>query len=264
LKERYTSERDLSHKDSEEYNRAEFMRSMSKAFITNLYGKFGQRAMKMKPLGDTEDTGSIEEYDHDTGKAATVMAVSGQAFTVEKGGESTESMPEIAAFVTAYGRMEMWRVMGIAGKGHYYYMDTDSLYTDEYGYTKLSDAGEVHPWEMGKLKIEALHKHVEIRTVKDLVKYCTETPVYGNNGEVVEYIPATDVSYTLKGVPRRAKRMPDGKYVAQKFSSMREGLENGMTTTRTTEYELSHDYDKGNVGPDGRTIPYELKNGVKQ
>lgn len=259
LKEQYAKQRDLGVPKSKEYYLADFYVSLAKSFMVSLYGKFSQRNRVWTDIGKTEDVGCIEEVDADTGEQRTIMSLGGHSYTVEKSkSETYNSMSEISAFVTAYGRMLIWSVIS---KVDAYYTDTDSVYTTKEGYDALKEMGMIDPWKFGKLKIEQRLRTITINTVKDLVKTGVEIPIYDTQGNVIDWKKSDDV-VTLKGVPKNAKVLKDGRLVGEKFSSIKDGLFKGHTTTKYVVYDVSHEYDKGHIAEDGTVIPFRLTDGV--
>ena len=72
-------------------------------------------------------------------------------------GESPSSFPLIPAYLCAYARLWMDRLLAIVGPGHTYYVYCDSLHVDEVGYRSLVDAGEVCLHQPGKMRVVAVH-----------------------------------------------------------------------------------------------------------
>lgn len=168
--------RDNPQNSDEERAKASVLVMIAKAFLVGLYGKFGQKRRKIEEIGKTEDTGSILELDANTGNITTTMQVGGIAYNItELTEETVQSMPSIASFVTAYGRMKNLKVL--ESVPICYYTDTDSFYVNQEGYDILKNKGMVDPYELGKLKIEDTFRSFTIHSLKHLEKNGKRTVV---------------------------------------------------------------------------------------
>jgi hypothetical protein len=56
--------------------------------------------------------------------------------------------------VTSYGRVRLWNAIHVAGQGHVYACDTDSVITDEQGQYHLEEEGMISDIDLGLLKVE--------------------------------------------------------------------------------------------------------------
>lgn len=101
-----------------------------KLMMNSLYGKFGQRH-KRWVYDDTADgcldADSWVECDNDTGMVSQYRTSGLGVQRLEYGGETSSSMPEIAAHITAYGRILIHRIMTQVGIDDVFYVDTDGL-----------------------------------------------------------------------------------------------------------------------------------------
>lgn len=71
-------------------------------------------------------------------------------------GWGDEAIPAVAAWVYAVGRVRLYQWMRTAGFDNVFYVDTDSLWTNEEGMCRIRDAGELRPGEMGRLRIKSV------------------------------------------------------------------------------------------------------------
>lgn len=138
-----------------------------KILMNSLYGKFGQvlrRDVHVGPAPDLQPRTWIE-LDHETGEARRMRAFAGQLHRLESGGESWWSHPAIAAHVTAYARLHLWRIIRAAGTRSVAYMDTDSVLVDGRGASKLRSrwVGDA----LGMLQVEGVYDSVELHGPKD-------------------------------------------------------------------------------------------------
>jgi hypothetical protein len=159
----------------------------------------------------------------------------GEIFMMVGTDESFDSFPGIAAHVTAYGRMYLWKLMNIVGRYHYFYCDTDSLIIDGTGLARLkkliSQAG------LGGLKIEETCSHVLIRGLKDYT---------------------TTKKTVTKGIRKNAVQIADGVYQQELWPGFRGLLRSGDAetyTVKTVTKHLTREYKKGTVKPDGSVVP---------
>jgi hypothetical protein len=162
----------------------------------------------------------------------------GQCFELTRFDESYDSFPAIAAHVTAYGRAVLWRLMSLAGKGNYYYCDTDSLIVNATGFKRLRS--EMSDTDLGKLKVVETMQRMAIYGLKD----------YETGQKVV-----------TKGIRSNAEKLSDGVYRQDRWPSiqgmLRAGTSEVYTVSKTVKH-LSRTYEKGTVLPDGRVIPFVL------
>jgi len=213
---------------------------MCKKILNSLYGKFGQKAEEWTKIADCPD--EPDRYEMliyaDRPGCHTIRYLMGQCFELTRFDESYDSFPAIAAHVTAYGRLWLWRLMSIAGNGNYYYCDTDSLIVNAEGLKRLKS--EMDDTELGKLKTVETMQSMSIFGLKD---YETETKI------------------VTKGIRRNAERLQDGVYRQDKWPSIQGMLRKGKTDVYTVEKTLKHlarTYEKGIVNKDGTISPFVL------
>lgn len=153
-------------------------RALAKAFLTNLYGKFGQldnvelrisdqqRAQLAREL---EHAGTaVEVYAREDAPDLTVRSFMGHLSVSEgRSRESFTAFCAIAAHIVADSRYLIRRLRAIAGYDESYYCDTDSLIVTEVGYRNLLEAGLVDEAALGRLKVEGFAADVELLAPKD-------------------------------------------------------------------------------------------------
>ena len=212
----------------------------AKLLLNSLYGKTGQRGIVYRKIDDTPDMECAQwlEVDAETNEVRRYRQYGGIIEQRDESPESRDSHPAIAAHVTAYARMRLWRLMLVAERQNIYYCDTDSLWVNEVGYRNLSPY--LHETELGKLKLEGIHDDVEIRGAKD----------YTIDGKT-----------RIKGIRAKARQLGRNIYEQEKFSSIKGLLRMGdltapvVTTQRKT---LTRIYSKGRVTESGRVEPLFL------
>ena len=140
-----------------------------KIFMNSLYGKFGQRGRVFETVGQcAPDLVEVwPSVNHDTKEVTHYRRFGGLEQVWIEEGESRESVPSIASYVTSYARMKMHRAIMKAGRDHCLYCDTDSLVVDHTGYERLLD--EIHPTKLGAWKLEKVIKTFQIFGPKDYI-----------------------------------------------------------------------------------------------
>ncbi len=173
---------------------------MVKLLLNSLYGKFGQRGVEWI---DTNYCGDIPEgvrefcaLDPETGRVKQYRIVLDRLQERATRGETLNTFVAIAAHVTAYARMKLWRLIQKAGPKHVYYCDTDSLYVDDEGFNHLGD--EIDPSRLGALKLETKAFSATIYGLKDY---------------------QLDDKEKHKGIRSTAKLIADATYQQERFSS---------------------------------------------
>lgn len=213
---------------------------LCKKLMNTLYGKFGQKAEEWEKIGDCPDEPDHYEYliyANRPGKTQ-IRYLMGECFEQVGKGEAFNSFPAIAAHVTAYGRLVLWRLMELAGHGNYYYCDTDSLIVNQTGLKRLDT--ELSNTELGKLKVVESSSKLVIQGLKD---YETEAKI------------------VIKGIRKNAVKVSDGIFTQDKWPSIQGRLRAGCTGLYTVEKQtkhLSRIYEKGEVLSDGSIRPFVL------
>lgn len=210
-----------------------------KILLNSLYGKFGQRGLVWEAVEHTDSLRAIkwEELDLETGDRINWRQFGGLVQRQEREQESRESHPAIAAHVTAYARMLLWRLIRRAGRRNVVYVDTDSLLVNWRGYRRLR--GELHPTRLGALKEEWSGFDVEIWGPKDYR--------FGSRER-------------HKGVRSNARWLDANTVEQERWSSLRGLVRFGRVdapTTATVTKRLARVYGKGRVGRWGHVHPFE-------
>lgn len=188
---------------------------IAKLMQNGLYGKFGQLNTEQDILTENAEDKYLREYGYDatTDRHFTITTINHKSFIEYYGGESSFSFPAIAAHVTAYARCYLYELMLKAGKGNYYYCDTDSLIVNELGYRNLERY--IDETRLGGLKVEGITDRIIIKAPKD----------YRFGNEV-----------KLKGISKTAKKIGKNRYAQQKWQRFA-GL---FLHNEPTKYYLSH------------------------
>jgi len=210
---------------------------MVKLMLNSLYGKTGQksRGYELYEGAETLLDGVKVILNLGTGKRQTLTRFGDQYFIEVDRGESYNSFPAIAAHVTAYGRLALWKFMQIAGPGHYFYCDTDSLIVDETGKANLECY--IDSEKLGALKVEGQSDALTVTAPKDYV---------------------FEGHRTLKGIGSKDKPLGGETYECTQFPSFRtQGhWETGTPFhTRQIVKHLSGTITDGTVKEDGWITP---------
>lgn len=211
-----------------------------KILQNSLYGKFGQRGIVWSPAGSADDLTARRwvELDASTGAVIRWRQLAGLVQHQEDESESRDSVPAIAAHVTAHARMLLWSRICEAGRREVLYSDTDSLLVTRKGYQRLKRY--LHPTELGALKLEGEYEDATIYGPKDYV--------FG-------------AKFRCKGVRTSALWLDPNTIEQDKWSSLRGLLAAGSLdspTTRRIVKRLRRSFDKGTVGRDGWVTPLVL------
>ncbi|GAH46120.1 unnamed protein product, partial [marine sediment metagenome] len=161
---------DFFNKLKEGYSRDgdKFGRRVSKYMMNTLYGKFGQRCEEVMHEEDSplEKVESYGGRDLVSGKRYWVVVYGGRLTVTEKGEKNGyNTFVSIAAHVTENARLLLWDSIKKAGVGSVFYCDTDSIFTNSEGFTRLG--GEIHVSKLGCWKLEDKTFGVTIRGPKD-------------------------------------------------------------------------------------------------
>ena len=213
---------------------------LCKYLLNSLYGKFGQKAENWQRIGSAPNEPDREEliFRNNPRKVTRLRYLLGEVFELKSYSEAFNSFPAIAAHVTSYARMYLWRLMLVAGIGNYVYCDTDSLIVNAQGLDNL--ANYIDDTELGKLKLEETITHLIIRGLKDYT---------------------TDSKTVIKGIRKAAIKVGDGVYKQEQWPTFKGILKTNDSNTYTVKNvtkHLSREYRKGTVLDSGIIRPFEL------
>jgi len=214
---------------------------LTKLLLNSLYGKFGQKQDVIREVGIAPpDIVAFNEIYYVTERKNYVEWIFGGKIFLREATDKEwkHSFPAIAAHVSSYARVKLWRAIEQAGLGNVYYCDTDSLFVNQQGLENLKDM--LSSYELGKLKLEHSSYQTLIFGLKDYIL----------NGK-----------RKLKGISREAVRISDNVFVQPKWLKFRSLIRQGQLEhpiVETTIKKLRRVYDKGVVLPDGRVRPFQL------
>lgn len=211
-----------------------------KLLVNSLYGKFGQQGFEQKVIGktDIQDIWTESVLDIVTQEFYRHIALGGQIYEERKTGESYNSFTAIAAHVTAYARLYLYRLCLLVPHGHVFYMDTDSLIVDKVGKEHLAALMDENT--LGSLKVELESPWVEINAPKD----------YAMEGRS-----------RMKGVTPGSKEVQPGIFEVTQWERLngmiRRGTSNGYYTRKGLKHQRRN-ITSGVVLPSGWVQPFEI------
>lgn len=211
-----------------------------KILMNSLYGKFGQRGRIYKEIDtcDPELVNVWDEIDADTGKNYHWRQFGGIVQELQTDGESRESFPAIAATVTSYARLKLWRAICQAGIENCYYCDTDSMVINEQGYDRMKD--DLDSDRLGSWKLERTLKKITLHGAKDYI---------------------FDDVKKVKGVRHSAIWLSPNRVVQDQFVGLKGLLRLGQLSAPivfSAQKHLSRLYSKGVVNSSGLVSPFRL------
>lgn len=153
------------------------LRQLSKRLLVCLPGKLGQREKRWVNVDKYHfDRPYGTEWGSDAkGQPMKYRCVAWQVQALTKPAWGCESVPSVASWITSAARVMLLNAIRVAGWGHVYYVDTDSLFVDGEGYANLCSAGRIKDNQLGWLTTKASSARVCIYGTK----YYTE------NGRIV-------------------------------------------------------------------------------
>ncbi len=214
--------------------------NLCKLFVNSLYGKFGQKALDQTIIGEADINIIRNEvvFNIDTGKRWRQITISGKVYKEVAEGESYNSFPAIAAHVTAYARLHMYRLLKTVSKGNAYYMDTDSIIVNSQGYKELSEYIDKN--QLGMLKVEQQSAWLEINAPKDY---------------------AMDNRKRIKGISRTAEMVTPTRYKQNQWIRFQGLISRGNLSEyiiKSITKNLYREITSGNVTSSGWIEPYFL------
>lgn len=226
----------LKYEDEENYGFA----LSCKLLLNSLYGKFGQKTPMWGDVGPSSEPEGKEWVHQEESGAPLIrnrIRMGIHQVQIEQG-ETSHSLPLIAAEVTANARAFLYNFMELAGRENVLYCDTDSLMVNDTGYTRLERY--IEPRRLGRLGVEWTSPWVHIHGAKDY-----------------EY----ESGVKRKGVRKSAQKLGRNVFRQDQFSSwdnmVRQGKHGAIDIIRKTKH-LHRQYHKGNVGSDGVVSPFVL------
>ena len=213
---------------------------MYKKLLNSFYGKWGQSGGKWKEDENITDLSCKRwiDIDYETKKITSYRQLGGLRQVKDENTESRDSFPAIAAHITAYARMYLWKIIETVGVTNAYYVDTDCILTNSSGVRSLQYLQD--DYRLGALKVAGEYDDIQIWGAKDYR--------FGSKEK-------------HKGVRKTASWIDSHTISQSKWSGMRGLVSSGVINrplTQTITKHLSRLYEKGIVLADGTVLPFEL------
>lgn len=211
-----------------------------KKLMNSHYGKWGQRGYRTEFMGNAKDKAWRVDtiIDGQTGKPIKRRQLGNRIEYQYEEGSAKDAFPAIAAHVTAYARMYLFRLIQRIGIGNVFYCDTDSILTNSHGVSKLKSY--IHASRLGGLKIEGSYKSITIYGCKDY---------------------QFDDKERHKGVKSKAQWLTSNSVKQDRWDNLRGMLRNGRIHephTKTITKTLHRNYTKGIMAVNGIVEPIQL------
>lgn len=212
-----------------------------KLMLNCLYGKFGQRQEVYTKVKDVEsdEVKMWTEFDLTDNKFHSYRLLN--RVLEEKTGfeEGFNSFVAVAAHVSADARMKLWEYMKKVGLNNVYYVDTDSIFTNETGYRNATLF--LRDGELGYLSVKRSDTTLAIYGAKDYK--------FGSD-------------QVIKGIRKGAAYLGDNRYKQDKFQGLLGAWRAGRLDRQiiqSVEKKLSRIYHKGVVAGNGLVAPFHLE-----
>lgn len=215
----------------------------AKRLLVSVPGKFGQRDRRWTPTPEIAALVPYGEWDGSRadGSPCRYRAVAWRTYRDDVLGWGAESVPSIAAWVTSAARVKLLQAIRVAGWGHVYYVDTDSLLVDSIGLDQLGIAGHIRPGILGALYRKGEPASVALHGAKHYVE----------GGNVV-----------CAGLPRGScVDHGDGHHYWHQITPA-DAVRRGMRPEAHRElrtYQRREPYRQGIVDSDGKVMPFVLE-----
>jgi hypothetical protein len=216
------------------------VRIMLKHWARTLVGRCALRYREWDDYGTLPTMGLSMStmYDMDTAETTELLQVGYRLLELADMAEADSSVPQITGWVMSQARVNLWRIMKMAGHDHLYYTDTDCVIVDAHGHMKLRGMNWCDP------AIVLLHKGT----------YSSAT-IYGPRNIVLED------ERRLSGVPKRATMTGELQFQGEVWAGLRASLE----TRRPNEVGVApRTFDVEDADPrrihteNGRTLAFRL------
>jgi hypothetical protein len=153
-----------------ELNGLDHLRTPLKLTVNASFGKIGARGKMWLDYPEEHYRPKWGQWwgRHPVEKCMTQFrAIDGAVQFLDGSGEPQNSLPAVAACMTAAGRMRLVDLIDLAGKANVYYCDTDGLIVSQDGLRRLMEQFEVAVNTPGKLQVRESGDDVEIFGIKN-------------------------------------------------------------------------------------------------
>jgi len=234
---------------------------MFKLMMNSLYGKFGQNGRVFEDVGESDQPNARvwTVWDAEEQRNRRFREFYGVIQEESKEAEGRNSHPAIAAHVTAYGRVLLWRLMAKAGRENVFYSDTDSLFVNQCGLDRLKT--EMSGDRLGALKVEWQSDDVKIRDNKDYaIDGRSKTKGVRKDAFSVWWIGPAEAETFIDISDLNFNRFRQVRFRSIKGKFMNENLDQNVIGMIIKQY--AREYKKGRVDDDGQVRPFKLGVGI--
>lgn len=186
----------------------------------------------------TLDVRRASYMDTETGETGEMIQVGHEIFVATRAVEGPQSMPQVTGYVQSACRATLTELLLAAPPRAVLYADTDSLLTSEEHYDAMAELAASHPH--AGLRLKRSWEGVEIRGPRQLV---------------------TGRRVRISGIPRKAVRLPDGRFEGEVWESLAGALSaRRATSVRITPrtWALRSVDARRLAGVDGWTEPHRV------
>lgn len=166
--------------------------------------------------------------------------IAGKAQCKVVGSEPLHSFPAISAYITAHGREYLRSLFNLCPPRSIFYSATDSLICDKSAFDALTEAGKIHPYHIGELKLKGVYNSASIYGCNHyrLDDWVVRSGTVAKARVEIPYKPIADI---WQGLPSIVGRKP-----------------NGTVLVHHVPVSEHNPTPKGLCGPDGWVEPYRL------
>jgi hypothetical protein len=211
-----------------------------KVLLNALYGKWAQKRPIVSEEMETETGDYYREIilDAVTGEKEMVYKLLNKRVVTYGEEDAKNCFTAISAHITDAARIYLWKLIEPLWPGHVIYIDTDSLKVRQSSIGLIK--APMSDRKLGALKIESTCDVLQILAPKS----------YQSDGKRI-----------FKGIPKSAVQLDKFAYRYTSFlkqhSHLRKNLDYGVLSVDMVK-QLSTEYNKGIVNPDGTVRPFQL------
>ncbi len=237
---------------------------LTKLFLNSLYGKFAQRKYKFKKdEGDIKTLEGIKEERPEScfesfsvidmkGKNHNFMQIQNDYYEIRQiDYPSKKSFVPISSYITSKSRMNLVKLIFIAGLENVFYTDTDSLFVNEKGFENLKKADKIDfsgNKELGKLEIEGIsEKGQKTKFLKPKWYIFNEKEKHKGEKSDSEIIKEDSQKRIVK---------------QEQFRRLKKSMRNSTINVQIVELiekEFEKSFKSGKIGKNGKIIPLSKK-----
>lgn len=183
---------------------------VAKEWSRSLIGRFGLRYPLLDFQGTIERSDLVLQPVHDLVEDRSYMQlqIGNELYEQTARIESPNSAPQVMGYIMAQCRVELWRLMDIAGFDTLCSVDTDGLIVTAKGAERLERHARADPFI--PLRLKGTYRRADLRGPRNL---------------------DLDLDRRVNGVPRRAEKLSDGLYKGEVWESLPTALRRRSAST---------------------------------